>query len=316
MILITGGLGFIGLSTALTLVDMGEDCVLTYFSTKREPGLLTDLVGTRVHLEHLDATDAAELTRLGDRYDIHQVIHLAVPGNRTAVEPFDEVSINVAGLLNVLERSMAWAVRRVVVASTLGVYAPGSFPYREGESPSPAAESPNGAIKRLTELTAAFIGANSPLDVVAARIGGVYGPHYHTMSNLASRLVHAAVNGRAPDLTSARGAFYADMGADWCYVKDCGRALALMAMADHLEHKAFNVASGHPTTYSDFAAAVRRVIPDAQVELPTRPPAEQLKSVPYADISRLTEAVGHVPQYSTEDGIADYIDWVRAGHAE
>jgi UDP-glucose 4-epimerase len=207
-------------------------------------------------------------------------------------------------------------VQRVVVASTLGVYAPGSFPYRESESLSPAAESPNGAIKRLTELTAAFIGANSSLDVVTARIGGVYGPLYHTMSNLASRLVHAAVNGRAPDLTSARGAFYADMGADWCYVKDCGRALALMAMADHLGHKAFNVASGHPTTYADFAVAVRRVIPDAQVELPTRPSAEQLESVPYADISRLTEAVGHVPQYSTEDGIADYIDWVRAGHAE
>jgi UDP-glucose 4-epimerase len=256
------------------------------------------------------------LENLGTKYNFSRVLHLAVPGNRSTVDPFSEVVINTVGLVNVLRCARAWSVHRVVVASSLGTYAPGSAPYKESASATPAAESPTGAIKRLSELTAAFIGASSSFDVVAARMGGIYGPMYHTMTNLASRLVHAAVAGRAPDLSSPRGPFYGDIGADWCYVKDCGKALALLTLADELAHRAYNVASGSPTTYADFAVAVKRAIPTAQTELPSRPESEQMTSIPYADISRITEAVGYRPEYSVDEGIADYIDWLRAGHAE
>ena len=38
--LITGGMGFIGLHTARAFLDAGEDVVITYFQTWREPSFL------------------------------------------------------------------------------------------------------------------------------------------------------------------------------------------------------------------------------------------------------------------------------------
>ena len=59
MILITGGLGFIGSHTARALVHLGEPCVLVQ---RREPVLPEDLAGEagrRVFTERADITDLA-----------------------------------------------------------------------------------------------------------------------------------------------------------------------------------------------------------------------------------------------------------------
>jgi len=40
MVLITGGMGFIGLHTARRFLDAGEDVVVTQFRTRREPSFI------------------------------------------------------------------------------------------------------------------------------------------------------------------------------------------------------------------------------------------------------------------------------------
>ena len=55
-----------------------------------------------------------------------------------------------------------------------------------------------------------------------------------------------------------------------CYTKDCGRAIALLQLADQLSHRTYNVASGRATTNIEVIAAtvIKKVVPDAQNELP------------------------------------------------
>ena len=57
MILITGGMGFIGLHTARAMLDAGEDVVITYYQTWREPDFIKDEFGGRVQVEQVDVTD-------------------------------------------------------------------------------------------------------------------------------------------------------------------------------------------------------------------------------------------------------------------
>ena len=57
MILVTGGLGFIGLSTARSLIDLGETCVLTRFHVARDPEFMSEEFGKRAFVEQLDVTD-------------------------------------------------------------------------------------------------------------------------------------------------------------------------------------------------------------------------------------------------------------------
>ena len=54
--LITGGMGFIGLHTAKAFVDAGEDVVITYYQTWREPSFIKDEFGKRVIVEKADVS--------------------------------------------------------------------------------------------------------------------------------------------------------------------------------------------------------------------------------------------------------------------
>ena len=51
MILITGGLGFIGLHTARRFLDVGEKVVLTHYRVRREPDFIKAEVGKSVFIE-------------------------------------------------------------------------------------------------------------------------------------------------------------------------------------------------------------------------------------------------------------------------
>src|SRR5437899_995837 len=101
MILITGGMGFIGLHTARRFLDAGEDVVLTHYRTRREPDFIRDEIDRRVHLEHLDVVDREALIGVSRRFAVDGIVHLAVPA-LAGVTPADEYRTNTQGLLNVL----------------------------------------------------------------------------------------------------------------------------------------------------------------------------------------------------------------------
>jgi UDP-glucose 4-epimerase len=126
----------------------------------------------------------------------------------------------------------------------------------------------------------------------------------------APQLVHAAARGTAPDLSSMRSPAYAEDSIDLCYVKDCGRAIALLQLADQLSHRTYNVATGRATTNAEVIAAIKKVIPDAQVELPTGGTGRRS----YLDITRIQQDTGYRPGYDTERAAADYIAWLQAGN--
>ncbi len=80
MLLITGGMGFIGLHTARRFLDAGQDVVLTQFKVKREPRFLPELRGGGAHVEVVDVAEPGAIGQLVSRYSISSIIHLAVPG--------------------------------------------------------------------------------------------------------------------------------------------------------------------------------------------------------------------------------------------
>src|SRR5687768_1995408 len=111
MILVTGGLGFIGLHTARHLIDRGEQVVLTQYRVAREPDFIKGELGKNAHVEQLDVTDNDELMDIGRRHKITGIVHLAVPA-LNALSPADDFNVNMKGLINILEAARTWEVRR------------------------------------------------------------------------------------------------------------------------------------------------------------------------------------------------------------
>jgi UDP-glucose 4-epimerase len=320
MILITGGLGFIGMHTARALLDLGEPCLLVQRRAPELPGLLAGDGDPKVLVEQVDLIDRDALLALGDRHPITGIVHLAgsVPWPPGAAEPVTGARDALASLLNVIEAADRWGVRRVGVASTIGTYVgvDAESPLHE-DLPLPMT-TPHviPAFKKIGELLTDHLAGATGIELVNLRIAAIWGPLARPESPFfpAPQLVHAAANGTEPDLSALYAPAYADNGGDWCYAKDCGRAIALLQLADKLNHRTYNVASGRLTTNQDLVAALRTAVPEARLELPAgRDPHGPPRDV-VLDIARLRADTGFRPGYDTERAAVEYLDWLRAGN--
>ncbi|ATB41485.1 epimerase [Cystobacter fuscus] len=313
MILVTGGSGFIGSHTVRALHEMGEKCILFQRRTGELPAQLADLP---VAVAQGDVTDLASLLEVGTRHKITGIVHLAgsMPWPPTSEPPVDATRKALGGLLNIVQAAQKWGVKRVGVASTIGVY---SGVASEGalreDMPLPmSAPHLIPTFKKIGELLNEHLSSATGIELINYRISGTWGPGGHDDPFFpAPALIHAAVRGTKPDLSRLVIPAYAGNALDLCYVKDTGRAIAILQLAERLNYRTYNVASGRATTNAEVVAAIKTVVPDAQLELPTGKPTPHN----YLDISRLQQDTGYQPAYGTQRAAENYITWLRAGNA-
>jgi UDP-glucose 4-epimerase len=311
-VLITGGMGFIGLHTARAFVDAGEDVVITWYQTWREPDFIKDEYGHGVIVEKADVSQAAVIRDLAKKHKVSGIVHLAVPG-LGALDAAGDYRVNMDGLIGVLEAAREAEVKRISLASSIGVYhSMGDGPWNETDRVPVESGNPTEAFKKAWEVLALHYATRTGVEVINMRIAGIWGPLYHSGMNLPSRITHAAVEGRDPEYL--RGAVpFADDFADICYVKDTGEGIRAVQMADKLEHKIYNVGQGSPTTNGDLEAAVKKVIPDAKISFQAGK-GPMHKASAFMATTRLNSELGFKPKYDIDSGFADYIDWLRAGN--
>jgi len=313
--LITGGMGFIGLHTARAFLDAGEDVVITYFQTWREPSFIKDEYHKRVQIEQVDVTDREGLMALGKKYQINRIAHLAVPG-LGALGPVDDLQTNIAGLTHLLEAALAWGSKRLTLASSVAVYAGlPAGPFVEDARLPVESGNPTETFKKAWEILGLHFASRTNMEIISMRIGGIWGPLYHSMANLPSRLVHAAVKGTDPALAAGRGGVpYAEDSGDMCYVKDCAQGIQLLTLTEKLHHKIYNIGSGRATTNGELLAAVKQAVPACTLEIREGRSPRWRKDV-YMDISRIQADTGYTPKYTVGTGAQDYVAWLRAGNA-
>lgn len=310
MIIITGGLGFIGSHVARQLLDAGEDVCLTRHRAADVPDFLAAEVGRKVRVEPLDVTDPAAVTALLRRYPGAGVVHLAT-APRSGISPVAEMRAGYEGLLSILEGAAEAGAGRVSVASSVVVYGnPVEPPAREDQPLAVACEHPIGASKLAQEATGGYLARELGLDVIFLRIGIIYGPGYRTMLNAPARLAQLAA-GRADRVAGLPDPLAGHPGDSWdlCYVSDCARAVALLATAAALPNRTYNVGSGALTTLGELAAAANAAAPGA--ELAVKPPARAAHAggAPMP-IGRLSADTGFRPQWDTARAMADYVQWL------
>lgn len=314
MILITGGMGFIGLHTAKAVIDAGEDVVLTMWRTRREPDFIKPYLGNRAQVEVVDVEDGPKLVEVAKKHNVTGIIHLAVPG-LGALTPAQDYKTNMDGLLNILQVAEELKVKRLSVASSIAVYSGlGEGPYTEDDRLPMTSGNPTEAFKKSFEILGLHYADRAGMDVVMLRIGGIWGPLYHTLSNLPSRLTHAAVQGKTPDLAGGRGGVpFAEDTGDICYVKDCALGIQKVHMSDSLQHRIYNVSGGRAVKWGEVLSAVQAAVPGFNADLkPGNGPA--FKKNAYLSLERTTAEAGYTPQWSLNDAVKDYAEWLKAGN--
>jgi UDP-glucose 4-epimerase len=311
MILIIGGMGFIGLNTAQRLLEVGEKVVITQHTSHRIPTFLKDKIGTRLSIERMDVTNPYEVFDAVRRNQIESIINLMAPPARSVSTQAD-YHLYTVGLQNVLQAAQTFGLKRVSLGSSVSVYSGlPEGPYRE-DMPLPV-DSPTqvAAFKKGMEMHALYYASRVRLDVVSLRIASIYGPLYYSMHNPISRMCHAAVNNIEPDFSDQPGDVYEDDRRDWTYVKDVARGIQMVHTAKTLAHRIYNIGSGNATSHKEIFEAIQQVVPGARCTALRPGWASSAPANPAQELTRIQADVGYEPEFTIVTGIAAYIDWLR-----
>jgi UDP-glucose 4-epimerase len=112
-------------------------------------------------------------------------------------------------------------------------------------------------LKKSAELIGSLV-ADSGVEVVNLRISTVWdrcAPHEPPFAALPA-LVRTGVPSHQPVHTEG--------GRNVCYVKDVAYGIALLQVANHLNHRTYNVADGRATSNGEVVAAIRNMLPGAR----------------------------------------------------
>jgi UDP-glucose 4-epimerase len=314
-ILVTGGAGVIGVRVVRKLLERGIKPVV--FDFRPDYSLMPDLEGrfefVTGDVTRLDAISAALRER-----NIERIVHLAAfIDPDMGKEAFRSFAINTGGTVNMLEAARLAGIRRFVYASSRAVYGitppdvggPGYRPLTEDHEKRPV--SAYDVTKLAAEQMGRLYRNLHGIEFAALRFAGIYGPGKqarHGKMSLRSRMVEDPVAGKPVRLD--KGGEQLD---DIIYVDDVAESLVLAALAERLNHEAYNIASGRGQTLRQFADAVRANVPGADIEVGPglNPMGFDVHYYAIMDISRAKADFGYAPRFGFVEGVRDYVESLK-----
>jgi UDP-glucose 4-epimerase len=315
-VLVTGGMGVLGSMVTEELVDRGERAVL--YARHLDASLLGQNLLPRVEYVQGDVLELPALVHAIRRHQVTRIVHMAaLLIGECQANPYRGFKVNAEGTVNVLEAARMTDVERVVYTSSKSVYGAVPPPYGHPTYRPIPEDGPKNPVRvyDVTKLAGEHMGLNYAstfgLDVVILRFASTFGPGKlvrHGPVSWHSRLVEHAMAGQPARLPQG-----GDQPDDMIYHRDIAHAIVLACYAGGLTDRVFNVGRGEPSTMREFADAVRRVIPNATIEVGAG--LDYYGSgIPYYsvyDISRARQQLAFTPRFDMEAGVRDYVDTMR-----
>ncbi|MEM1056729.1 MAG: NAD-dependent epimerase/dehydratase family protein [Bacteroidota bacterium] len=306
-VLVTGGAGFIGSHVADALV--AEGC---------EVHVLDDLSGGRrenvpeaATFHELDLRDDS-VRGLFAEHRFAAVAHLAAQMDvrRSVADPVYDASINVLGLLNLMEAGRQHGLEKVVFASTGGAIYGEPDPNVNAGGPQPETHpqtpmSPYGITKLVSEHYLRFYREVYGISSVALRFANVYGPRQnpHGEAGVVAIFAQMLLRGDQPTINGP-----GTQTRDYVYVGDVVRAVVgAMTLSGS---DVFNVGTGIETDVNELFGHLNRLTEAGAPEHHGEAKAgEQQRSV--LDTSKIHKALGWQPTVELSEGLRRTVEWFK-----
>ncbi len=313
MILITGGLGFLGGNLGKYLLDKGRQVLLTRNRNVEVPSILKPHVGKGLEIAPMDVTYLTTICDAIKKYKIKSIIHGAsIYEGRGSL--FQATEVNVTGTANILEAARLMDVGRVTFVSSEGVNQgrKGTTPLKEEEFFWARSDRYIPATKKMAELLCFIYQKEYKMDIVVTRPSRIYGPLYTAGRNPILRMVTAAVKGQPTVFTDVNGS----EGHDFIYVRDCARVHALIHCANRPRYDLYNIGFGKHQTLDDVARALEKIVPGIKIELGSG--VSTITKTEFdidaaLDNTRINEEFGYIPEYDLKKGLSALAAWIRDG---
>ncbi len=323
-ILVTGAAGFVGSRLAKALLDraggagkgdevVGIDNFDPYYDRAHKDRHLRDLLPHKdFKFIEADLRDHTALLNICRENQPDAIAHMAAMAavRYSMNHPLIYGHVNVQGTMNLLDAARQSAAEanapmpRAVLASTGSVYGTSTpVPFKE-DAPADRPLAPYPASKRAMELMAHCFHHLWKIPTTIVRFFNVYGPHGRpdmmpwqwTLDILANKPLTLYNAGH--------------IKRDWTYIDDIVSGLTL-ALDRPFDFEILNLGCSNPVENLRFVQVLEELLGKKAhvIDTPT-PPTEPL--ITYADTTKARELLGYAPKTHVEQGLKNFIDWLRA----
>lgn len=312
-ILITGGLGFIGSSIALKMVQLGAKVTLV-------DAMIPDYGGNLFNIEPIkgkvtinfsniaDVTSMNYLVRDKD-YIFHcagQVCHVM-----SLSDPFPDIEYNIKGTAILMEACKKNNPKvKVIKTGTRGQYGPAiRLPVNE-EAPT----NPKG-IYEISNLTAEKImkvyNDIHGVKTVMLRLTNIFGPRSqmkHSRFGVVNWFIRQAIDNETIKVFGD-----GKILRDFLYIDDCVDAILMSAVSENAVGEILNVGIDKPTSFLDLIKLIIKIAKNGNCEFAEFSPERKVQEPGnfYSDITKIKKLTGWEPKTNLRDGLSKTIDYYK-----
>ena len=313
-VLITGGLGFIGSTLAIRLVELGADVTLV-------DAMIPEYGGNPFNIETIKDRVTVNYGDICDRHamdwlirDRDYIFHLAgqVSHMKSMTDPLPDIEYNIKGTAILMEAVRRFNPRaKVVFTGTRGEYGMATRLPVDETAPS----NPKG-IYELSNLTAERIiqvyHDIHGIGAVLLRLTNIYGPRAqmrHSQYGVANWFVRLAIDGQTIKVFGD-----GSIKRDFLYVDDCVDAILMSARAEQANGEILNVGVDQPVTFLQLAQVLVQIGGTGGWKFAPFTPERKAQEPGdfYSDISKIRRLVGWEPITSLREGLERTVAYYRA----
>ena len=161
-----------------------------------------------------------------------------------------------------------------------------------------------GAAKLCAYKTSQIYANSLGINHIWARIFSIYGP-FDSADTLISKTISLLLHHDTPAITKGEQQW------DYLYAEDLAKALFLLGEKG-VNNSVYCLGSGQTRTIREYIEVVKSIIdPSANIDFGKIPYSNNQVMHLCADIEKLTNDTGFLPEYSFEEGIKKTIEWQR-----
>lgn len=295
VVLVTGAAGFIGRRIAQTFKDRGLRVIGTDIrAPSGDMGFEFYVADARDSLRHAPVVAGCD-----------SIIHCGgISGPMVMTDnPAEVIDINIRGTASLLAMARSFGLRRFVGLSSVSAY--GDTPGRDlvDETAPLTATNAYGTSKAASDLLVQSYARTYALSAVALRIGWVYGP-----GRVTDAIIQPAVR------SSADAPYTITEGGDhmlqFVHVNDVVEAVLVAWDAKVLPSAAYNVNGVEVLSVRDICQMIAAHHPTARIEvghglLPGNDVQARM------DLTLAARELGWSPKVSFDQGLSNYIEWLK-----
>ncbi len=310
-ILVTGGKGFIGskivemlsVDHKITVVDNND----TYnIMSNTELQKLYSWRMRNWNMKNVQIIDGDVLDRLvclkAFSHNPDIVIHLATYPRAKIVDndPILGIPKVINTTTNLLWHAEKWNVRKFVYVSSSMVYGDFSDGMKEDGKTKP--KNIYGEAKLTGERLVKLFSKRDGLNYNIIRPSGVYGPG-DMPDRVVSKFFEKAMNNQAITLHNG------DNKVDFTYRQDAARGIILAALSP-VANVSFNITAGKATSLRTLAEKIIALTgSDSDIEDTGNHVLYPMRGT--LDISRATDLLDYLPEFTLDEGLASYYNWLK-----